>query len=46
MAEASPELRVVLKNALEDEFMASPAVSKGQTFLRGKSALDCVGRRD
>lgn len=44
VVKASPEFRLVSRNTLEDEFLASPAVSDGQIFLRGKSALYCVGQ--
>jgi outer membrane protein assembly factor BamB len=31
-------------NRLEDEFVASPAVSDGRLFLRGRKALYCIGK--
>ena len=45
VVEASPEFHVVSKNAVEDEFLASPGISEAQVFLRGKSALYCLEDR-
>jgi hypothetical protein len=45
LAAGSAEFRVVSRNAIEDEFLASPAFSEAQVFLRGKSALYCLKDR-
>ena len=45
VVESSPEFRVVSRNAIEDEFLASPGISEAQVFLRGKSALYCLEDR-
>ena len=42
---AASEFRKLSENKLDDEFCASPAISKGCLFLRGKEKLYCVARR-
>ena len=41
---ATPRFDKLLENQLDDEFLASPAVSDGKIFLRGKNTLYCIGR--
>ena len=41
---AAPRFDKLLENKLDDEFIASPAVSDGKIFLRGKNTLYCIGR--
>ncbi|HUE69759.1 MAG TPA: PQQ-binding-like beta-propeller repeat protein [Pirellulaceae bacterium] len=41
---AAPRFDKLLENKLDDEFLASPAVSDGKIFLRGKNTLYCIGR--
>ena len=41
---ATPRFDKLLENKLDDEFLASPAVSDGKIFLRGKNTLYCIGR--
>ena len=41
---ASPRFDKLLENKLSDETIASPAVSDGKIFIRGKNTLYCIGR--
>jgi outer membrane protein assembly factor BamB len=41
---ASPRFDKLLENKLNDETIASPAVSDGKIFIRGKNTLYCIGR--
>ena len=41
---AMPRFEKLLENKLDDEFLASPAVSDGKVYLRGKNTLYCIGR--
>lgn len=41
---AAPRFDKLLENKLEDETIASPAVSDGKIFIRGKNTLYCIGR--
>ena len=41
---AAPRFDKLLENKLNDEFIASPTVSDGKIFLRGKNSLYCIGR--
>ena len=41
---AAPRFDKLLENQLDDEFLASPAISDGKIFLRGKNTLYCIGR--
>jgi outer membrane protein assembly factor BamB len=41
-----PDFQLVAQNELGEKCFASPAISKGQIFLRGERNLFCVGRRD
>lgn len=43
--EATPQLRLIARNALDEEVLASPAVSAGTLFLRTQTRLYCLGRR-
>lgn len=40
---AAPEFKKVAENQIDDETIASPAVSDGKIYLRGKKALYCIG---
>lgn len=40
-----PEYRVVAKNRLGEATYASPAISRGQLFIRGENHLFCIGTR-
>src|SRR5262249_32662949 len=40
---AAPQFEVVSRNELGEECYASPAVSRGQIFLRTLSSLYCIG---
>jgi len=42
---ASSRFNQLARNQLDDEFLASPAVSDGHLFLRGQHKLYCIGRR-
>jgi outer membrane protein assembly factor BamB len=42
---AGKEFQVVARNALGDEIYASPAISRGQLFVRTLSHLYCIGER-
>lgn len=42
---ASSEFEKLSENKLGDEFFASPAISNGRLFLRGKNTLYCVASR-
>ncbi len=39
-----PEFQVVARNEIHEKCFASPAISKGQIFLRGEQHLFCVGK--
>ena len=41
--EPADEMKVVSENPLGDTCFASPAISNGQLFVRGESALFCIG---
>ncbi len=41
---AAPTFERLADNRLDDEFIASPAVSDGKLFLRGRKALYCIGK--
>lgn len=41
---AAPQFAVISENKLDDEFLASPAVSDGRVFLRGRKSLYAVGK--
>ena len=41
---ASPKFRRLAENPLDDETLASPAVSEGRIYIRGRKALYCVGK--
>jgi outer membrane protein assembly factor BamB len=43
VVKAGPKFEVVHKNVLGESIYASPAVSRGQLFLRGKKHLYCIG---
>ena len=40
---AMPKFDRIIENQLDDETIASPAISDGKIFIRGKKALYCVG---
>ncbi len=40
---AGPKFEVVSRNLLDDECYASPAISRGQIFIRGLHNLYCIG---
>jgi outer membrane protein assembly factor BamB len=40
---AAPTFQKLAENVVDDETIASPAVSGGRIYLRGKSALYCIG---
>jgi outer membrane protein assembly factor BamB len=42
---AGPTFEIVSRNALDDECYASPAISRGQIFIRTKHFLYCLGAR-
>jgi hypothetical protein len=42
---AGPEMEVLAENNLEETIVASPAISRGQFFLRGEKHLFCVGAK-
>ena len=39
-----PEFNCVAKNELGEKCFASPAISKGQLFIRGEKSLFCIGK--
>jgi outer membrane protein assembly factor BamB len=41
---AEKRLNKLLENQLDDETLASPAVSDGKIFIRGKKTLFCIGK--
>lgn len=41
---AAPRFDKLLENQLADETIASPAVSEGKIFIRGKKNLYCIGK--
>jgi outer membrane protein assembly factor BamB len=41
---AAGMFETLAENRLDDEFIASPAVSDGKLFLRGRKALYCIGK--
>jgi hypothetical protein len=34
----------LVENQLDDETIASPAISDGKLYLRGRKSLYCIGR--
>ena len=42
---ASPTYERLAENRLDDETLASPIVSDGRLFLRGRDALYCIGKK-
>ena len=45
VVEASSEFKKLSENKVSDVFFASPAISNGRLFLRGKKSLYCVAGR-
>ncbi|MGE3808458.1 MAG: PQQ-binding-like beta-propeller repeat protein [Gemmataceae bacterium] len=43
--EAGPKLKILASNDLGDPQVASPAVSGGQLFIKGRTFLFCVGKK-
>jgi len=41
--EAGPEFKVLAKNPLDEKVQASPAISRGQLFIRTEKHLFCIG---
>jgi len=41
---ASPRFDRLIENKLDDQTIASPAISDGRIFIRGNKALYCIGR--
>jgi outer membrane protein assembly factor BamB len=41
---ATPRFDKLVENKLEDETLASPAVSNGRIYIRGKKSLYCIAR--
>jgi len=41
---AMPRFDKLIENQLDDETLASPAISDGRFYIRGKKALYCIGR--
>lgn len=41
---ASPRFDKLVENKLDDETIASPAISGGNIFIRGRKSLYCIGR--
>ena len=41
---AETALRVLSTNAMNEPFLASPAISEGQIFLRSSEHLYCIGK--
>ena len=44
VASASPRFDKLVENKLDDETIASPAISDGKIFIRGAKTLYCIGR--
>jgi outer membrane protein assembly factor BamB len=42
---AAPKFEKLAQNKLDDETIASPAVSAGRIYLRGKQALYAIGAK-
>ncbi len=42
--EAGPEFKVLAKNPLDEAVQASPAIARGQIFIRTQQHLYCIGR--
>jgi outer membrane protein assembly factor BamB len=42
--EASPTFKVLAKNPLDEPVQASPAIARGQLFIRTQQRLYCIGR--
>jgi outer membrane protein assembly factor BamB len=42
---AQPRFDKLVENKLDDETIASPAISDGRMYIRGKSFLYCIGKR-
>ena len=43
---ADREFRVLAANLLDDDTIASPAVSDGKLYIRGHEALYCIAKGD
>jgi outer membrane protein assembly factor BamB len=43
---ASSKFELVAKNRLEEDCFATPAISRGQIFIRSVSNLYCIGKPD
>jgi outer membrane protein assembly factor BamB len=41
---ATPRFNKLAENQLDDETIASPAVSEGRLYLRGRRSLYCIGK--
>ena len=42
--DAAPRFRLIARNPLDEPCFASPAVSRGQIFIRALKHLYCIGR--
>ena len=42
---AQPRFDKLVENQLNDETIASPAVSDGRIYIRGKKHLYCIGKK-
>ena len=43
--DAGPKFRLIAKNPLKEPCFASPAISRGQMFIRALNNLYCIGRQ-
>ena len=43
VVQAGPELKILAKNKLPDQFTACPAISNGRIYLRGYESLYAIG---
>src|SRR5262249_6630167 len=41
---ADPTFKLLAKNSLPEDVMASPAVADNRLFIRGKTTLYCIGK--
>ncbi len=42
---AKPQFEKPIRNAMNEEIMASPAVADGKLYIRGKTNLFCIGKK-
>ena len=46
VVQPGPKFELIAENPIGERSYASPAISRGQIFIRGEKHLFCIGRED